>query len=182
MNQSGVVVFQVPVPPPPGVTPSGLHCKSAALAPTLHPSPKATAAVPSKRRRAVFASTAQRTADGATPTTIHPGPRTPAGVRLLFDTKRFSPVLSVARAFAISAMFHGRQPANGAHSPGISKYYILFAMLIVRSTKGRPNKFDLVQICYIDDFAIGSLARLLAQLPQPPVRGHDLRRWLARRR
>jgi hypothetical protein len=31
-----------------------------------------------------------------------------------------------------------------------------------------------MQICYIDDFAIGSLARLLAQLPQPPVRGHDL--------
>ena len=49
-------------------------------------------------------------------------------------------------------------------------------MLIVRSTKGRPNKFDLVQICYINDFAVGSLARLLAQLPQPPVRGYDLRR------
>jgi hypothetical protein len=46
LNQSaGAEVFQLPVPPPPGVTPLALHCKSAALAPTLHASPKAIAAI-----------------------------------------------------------------------------------------------------------------------------------------
>jgi hypothetical protein len=47
--QNKSVVFQLPVPPPPGVTPSGLHCKSAALAVMFHASAETMVSTGSKR-------------------------------------------------------------------------------------------------------------------------------------
>ena len=66
LYQSAVVVFQVPVPPLPGVMPSASHSK--ALAPWHPAKPNATAAVPSRRYRLVRSSTTRHAARKAAPT------------------------------------------------------------------------------------------------------------------